>query len=403
MTIAEPATALADKRVSWAELFFDLVYVFAVTEVSDLVERDPTWAGALRALIVFVPLYWTWVGTTIQANQHDVSTPLMRMAVFAIALGGMFMALAVPEAYASRALLFACAYWAARLVLGLVLYRRTLRAINPVTLSMAVTGPLLVAGALVHGSASEAVWGAAALIDLGMPTILRHRLAGMHFDAPHLAERFGLFLLIAIGESVVAIGASAQSGGGLSVAVGVSIAIAFVISCGLWWVYFNFAADAVRHALATAQVQIDVTRRVLSYGHLSFIAAIILCSVGLREALVHPGEALEAHAVGLLFGGSALYLATFGYTRWTMFHLVSRTRLTAAAAVLVLIVPALHVPAMAALAFLAAVLVVLNTVEYAQVERTGWRAVLGRRASGAHRPRSGSGADQRSTGGGEGN
>jgi low temperature requirement protein LtrA len=162
MTAAGGEAAAPEKRVSWAELFFDLVFVFAVTEVSSLVERDPTWGGALRALIVFVPLYWAWVGTTIQANLRDVSTPLRRMAVFAIALGGLFMALAVPEAYHSRALLLACAYWATRLVLGLVLAGggvRVVRQINPITVSMVVTGPLLVVGALCHGSVREGVWG----------------------------------------------------------------------------------------------------------------------------------------------------------------------------------------------------------------------------------------------------
>ena len=101
--------------------------------------------------------------------------------------------------------------------------------------------------------------------------------------------------------------------------------------------------------------------------------------VGLREAVAHPGTALPPGGVGLLFGGSALYLATFGYTRWTMFHLVSTTRLTAAGGVVLLIVPAAHLPATAALLLLTAVLVALNTVEYLRVETIGWRALLARR------------------------
>jgi low temperature requirement protein LtrA len=374
------AAAPLEKRVSWAELFFDLVFVFAVTEVSSLLEQDRSWAGALRALIVFVPIYWSWVGITIQANMRDIDGPLQRMTVFGVALCGLFMALAVPQAYGSRALLLACSYLAARWLLGIVLYRRSYGDVNPVTVSMAVTGPLLVVGALVHGSARESVWAAAALIDLSTPAVLARRLRTMHFDAPHLAERFGSFVLIALGESVVAIGASAQSGGSLPVGVGFAVAIAFVVSCGLWWVYFNFAADAVRHALATAQVQLDITRRVLSYGHLSFIAAIIAVSVGLREAVVHPGRALSGSGVALLFGGTAMYLATFGYTRWMMFRLVSVTRLTAAAAVAVLIVAGIHLPALGSLVVLAVVLIVLNTVEHVRVAQIGWRALLTRRA-----------------------
>lgn len=383
MTDAEHAPTQLDKRVSWAELFFDLVFVFAVTEVSSLLEQDRSWSGALRALIVFVPIYWAWVGVTIQANVRDISGPLQRMTVFAVALCGLFMALAVPEAYGGRAMLLACAYLAARWLLGVFLYGRSYGEVNPVTVSMAITGPLLVVGAIVHGSAREAVWASAALIDLSTPAVLARRLRRMHFDAPHLAERFGSFVLIALGESVVAIGVSAQSRGSLPVSVAFAVSIAFVVSCGLWWVYFNFAADAVRHALATAEVQLDITRRVLSYGHLSFIAAIIAVSVGLREAVAHPGRALSGSGVGLLFGGSAIYLATFGYTRWMMFRLVSVTRLTAAVAVAVLIVAALHLPAVGSLAVLAVVLIALNTVEHLRVAQIGWRALLTRRAASA--------------------
>ncbi len=158
----------------------------------------------------------------------------------------------------------------------------------------------------------------------------------MHLDAGHLAERFGLFVLIAIGESVVAIGTSATSEQGPGLAVGSAVVAAFVLSAGLWWVYFHFAADAMRHAMSTARVQLDITRLVLSYGHLSFVGSVIVVSVGMHEAVAEPGTRLGWGLTGLLFGGTALYLATFGFTRWAMFRLVSWTRLTAAAVVMVL-------------------------------------------------------------------
>jgi len=118
---------------------------------------------------------------------------------------------------------------------------------------MVLTGPLLVVGALAHGPTREWVWGVSAVLDLSKPTVLRSRLKTLRYDAPHLAERFGLFVLIALGESVVAVGASVESGGRLDVGVGAAVVAAFALSCGLWWVYFAFAADAVRHALATAK------------------------------------------------------------------------------------------------------------------------------------------------------
>jgi low temperature requirement protein LtrA len=375
--VSEPESG---KRVSWAELYFDLVFVVAVTRVSAFIEHDHSWGGVLRAVIVFVPVYWLWVGMAIQTNQQDTSRVILRLRLFAVALAAVFMAASLDDSYGRLGLLFAVAYWSGRIVLALpqIPLFRARRAIllNPVTVSVLFTGPLLVVGALVHGDAREVLWAVAAVLDLSTPRLLRRRMAGMRVDSGHLAERFGLFVLIALGESVVSV---TTVTGNLDVATGFAIAAAFMLSAGLWWVYFHFAADAVRHALATAQVQLDITRLVLSYGHLAFIAAIIIVAVGLHDSVAAPTHALSWAVTGLLFGGTALYLATFGYTRWAMFRLVSWTRLSGAATVLVLMLFAPHVPALAALFALAVVLAVLNAVELAMVEQMGWRARLSRR------------------------
>jgi low temperature requirement protein LtrA len=372
-----------ERHASWLELFFDLVFVVAVTRVSSLLDEQLSWGGALRTLVVFVPIYWLWVGTSIQTNLQDVTRPLLRIRIFGVALAGVFMALSLPEAYGHLGLLYALAYWLGRLVLGVGIVLDALRRgawpINPYGVSMVLTGPMLVVGALVHGDAREVIWAAAALIDLSSPTVLRPRLRGMQLDAGHLAERFGLFVLIALGESVVSVGTSADPHH-LTTAQGFAVAAAFVLSCGLWWVYFHFAADAMRYALATAKVQLDVTRLVLSYGHLSFIAAIILVAVGMRASIAHPGTDLSWALCALIIGGTALYLASFGFTRWAMFRLVSWTRLTAAAAVVAVLPIARYVPALVTLTALAAILIALNTVELIRVEQIGFRALLARRA-----------------------
>jgi len=372
-----------EKRVGWAELFFDLVFVVAVTRVSTLLEHDHTWTGVLRALVVFVPIYWTWVGMAIQTNQADTDSVSLRIRMFAVALAGIFMALTLEEAYGNLGLTFAFSYWVARLLLASGLVRaQGLDALRtPYGVSVVVTGPLLMVGALLDDvSARTAVWALAALIDLSTPSLLRRRLSRMHFDAAHLSERFGLFVLIALGESVVAVGTSVSTEH-LRLVDAAAVAAAFVLSCGLWWVYFQFAADAVRHALATAQVQLNITRLVLSYGHLSFIAAIIAVAVGLHDSTAHPKEALDWAVAGLLVGGTALYLATFGFTRWAMFHLVSWTRLTAAAVVLALLPLVPHVSALATLVLLGLVLIGLNVVEYTRVKQLGWRALVARRGA----------------------
>lgn len=374
---AGPATAPdREKRVGWTELFFDLIFVFAITQVSASIQADHTGIGLLRALVVFVPLYWMWVGAAIRTNQRDAEALPERLVLFAVALASIFMAVAVPQAYRELALLFALAYWVGRILLGAGLLRRSARgpgpAATPYAVSIAITGPLLVAGAVTGGGSQLVLWAAAAVIDLSTPTILRSRLRGMRFDAGHLTERFGLFVLIALGESVVAAGSSA--GDHLGVANGAAIAAAFAVTCGLWWVYFHFAHAAVHHALSTATVQLDITRLVLSYGHLMFIAAITTFSTGLHRAVAHPGEGLGWDGAALLYGGCALFLATFGFTRWVMFRLISRTRLAAALTVLALLPLAVVVPALAALAVLVTIVAALNVLELRINDREGWRA-----------------------------
>jgi low temperature requirement protein LtrA len=239
---------------------------------------------------------------------------------------------------------------------------------TPWGVSIAVTGPLLVLGGLVHGTAREAIWGLAAALDLATPTLFQRRLRRMHIDADHLAERFGLFLLIALGESVVAVTTSTDPHH-LTVAQAVAIAAAFALCAGLWWVYFHFAADAMRYALATAEVQLDITRFVLSFGHLAFIGSVIVVAVGLHETVHDPAHHLSLTVAALLYGGTATYLATFGFTRWAMFRQVSTTRLSAAAVVLVLLPAAPHLAGVISVLALAVVLTALNLAEYIQVQQ----------------------------------
>ncbi|MFJ5234556.1 low temperature requirement protein A [Kitasatospora sp. NPDC088391] len=363
---------MEEKRVTWAELFFDLVFVFAVTQVSALLHHHHDAAGSGRALIAFVPVYWCWVGTTVQADIRDVDNPRDRIGIFAVGLAGLFMALALPAAYGAGGVLFGGAYWAARLVLIGLLVRSVPRIWRgPYGVAALVSGPLLLVGGLVGSPLREALWVAAAAVDLAAPLVFRRHLAKVEYHPGHLPERFGLFLLVALGESIVGIGAP-LAGGPLHVPQLASVALAFVISCALWWQYFGYAADAMRHAMETTASRRDVMRRVFSYGHLALIAGVITVAVGFAETVARPAEALGGGTLGLLYGGSALYLLTFNYTRRTMFGVLSPTRLAAAALVagllaLLLLTPLHRLPALAVLGLLAAVLVGLNAWEALRV------------------------------------
>ncbi|WP_330334708.1 low temperature requirement protein A [Streptomyces sp. NBC_00536] len=358
-----------EKKVDWAELFFDLVVVFAVTQVSALLHDDHSWAGTGKALLVFVPVYWTWGGTSVYANTHDLGRPLDRLGIFTLGLCGLLMALAVPGAFGDRGVLFGAAYLVARVTLAALVFRRGPLAATPVSVSVVVTGPLLLAGGFLDGPARVALWTLAAAVDLASPRLTRKVLMRVAFDVGHLTERFGLLVIIALGESVVAIGVPVATAPHLAAGPLTAVIVAFVLTCGLWWVYFHFAAGAVRHGMETAAVPVDVMRHVLSYGHLAFIGAIIAVAVGMAEAVAHPADHLHLPVAALLYGGCAAYLAVFGYTRWRMFHTWSTTRLTTAALVLALLPVATTIPALAALTVLAAAVLLLNTVEYTMAAR----------------------------------
>ncbi|ADI09275.1 low temperature requirement A [Streptomyces bingchenggensis BCW-1] len=361
-----------EKRVTWAELFFDLIFVFAITQVSALLRADHSLEGIGRALVVFIPVYWVWVATSLHSNRQDIENPLDRLGVFSVGLCALFMGLALPQAYGDRGILFGGAYWVSRLVIQALVLRWQYGWLNGFGVAAAVTGPMLLLGGFLDGTARIALWAGAALVDTAVPLVLRRRLAAaeVRFEPSHLPERFGLLVIVALGESIVAIGAPATESHGLGVAELTAVSGAFVLAAGLWWVYFAFAASAMRFAVATSARQVDTVREVLSYAHIGLIGGVIAVAVGMHDAVAHPGHHLPAGVAGLLFGGTALYLAMFGYTRWRMFRLVSTTRLGTAAVVLAVLPLGLHLPALASLWLLAGLLTGLNALEWARARRS---------------------------------
>lgn len=351
------------KRVTWTELFFDLVFAYAITQVSELLSAQHTPSHVGRALIVFIPVYWTWVGATMHGSLHDVDRPKTRIGIFIVALIGLFMALAVPASFGPDGVLFGASYWAARVVL-LVLVRAAYRGtrFNSFVVAAVVSGPLLLVGGFVDENVRVVLWGLAACIDVSVPYLARRRLVGIPFEPAHLAERYGLFVIIALGESVVAIGVSA---GHQSVTPTLlsAMAVSFTLTVALWWVYFVYAAAAIRYGLQRADVPIEVIRPVLPYGHLGFVAGIIASATAVGAVIAEPSSHLGFEMAALLFGGVALYLATFGYTRWAMFRTVSGPRLIAASVCVMVVPAAVAVPAGAALLILTVIVVSLNLIE----------------------------------------
>jgi low temperature requirement protein LtrA len=217
----------------------------------------------------------------MHGNLHDVDRPSDRLGVFAVGLCALLMTVAVPGAYHSRGPLFGASYWAARLVL-FPLVQRTYHAVgfNSYTAGAAITGPLMMIGGLVHGTARIVLWSVAAGVDLVVPYLARRRLARVPFEPSHLSERYAGFVIIALGESVADTGLTAADLP-LTAARLVAVAVAFPLACALWWVYFALAANAIRSALQSAPVAIEVIRPVLPYGQLGFVGGIIAIAAGI--------------------------------------------------------------------------------------------------------------------------
>jgi low temperature requirement protein LtrA len=353
----------AVQRVTWAELFFDLVFVFAVTQVAHSVSVGRGWGDVGRSLLLFVPFWWAWVGTTILFNGLVISATRRHLLLFAVAGAAFVMAVAVPDAYGNRGVLFAAAYASARVVLGLAMRARGAFRVrlDPFTVAMLMI-PVWIGGALAPEDARQWVWLAAAAVELSVPIVLGHRLDYMEFEAAHLPERFGLFVIIALGETLVGIGQGGTRTA-LDGAEAFTLFVAFVFSCGLWWTYFQYGASATEHALKTARVPAVLVRSIFSYGHLAFVGGIILAAAGMAQAAAAPTARLHgAHAV-LLGAGTALYMGTFCFTRIKMFGGASVFRLTATGAALAITLASPGLPALAPLILLTALVLALNAFE----------------------------------------
>ena len=348
-----------EHRVTPLELFFDLVFVFALTQVTSMLADDPTWGGVLRGMLVLAALWWAWTAYAWLSSTIDVDEGGVRIAMLAATTTMLGVALAVPGAFGDDALIFAVAYLLVR-VFHLVLYasvsrddqelRRALIRLVPTDMLGAV---LLVLAAFLDGDARIAVWVVALAIAYLGPAF--NDLHGWYIAPEHFAERHGLIVLIALGESIVALGVGA--GFELQPGVLTAAALGMVVVSALWWLYFDVAAIFLRTRLAAAHgvAQIRLAVHAFSYLHLPMLAGIILFALGLKTTLGHVGEHLESVPAVALCGGAALYLLAHVASLRRSTGRIFRRRTIGGLILLALVPVALVVPALAALALVAAV------------------------------------------------
>ena len=359
-----------ERRATFFELFFDLVYVFAVTQLSHHLVADLTWAGAAQTTFMLFAVYWAWNYTTWMANWFDPEVTAVRLVLAFVMLASLLMAVAIPEAFGDLGLVFASGYCALQVVRNAFVvtvtppgaFNRNFRQILAWSL---LSVPLWIGGALAHGDARWA-WLLAALgLDLAAP-LVRYWLPGMgrtpmrewEIDPGHFAERFQLFVIIVLGESIVLTGATASSTG-LDLPVGVALALAFASSVALWWIYFGNTTTAAVRRVAATEAPGQVGRDAYTYLHIPIVAGILLTAVADEVIIAHPHDDMGTAGALVALGGVALYLlgvVAFGarvgrHQPWT--------RAAAAVVLLAAIPPATALPGLAVAGFSTALLALL--------------------------------------------
>ncbi|HMO01342.1 MAG TPA: low temperature requirement protein A [Miltoncostaeaceae bacterium] len=364
-----------DSRVMPLELFFDLVFVLALTQCTALMAREPTWQGLTKGLLVLGVLWWAWVGYAWLTSVVDPEEPLVRSTMFAAMGALLIVALAVPEAFGDLALLFACAYAFVRIAhiaLFVIIGRDDpafLRSTTGLAIGTAVGFSLLVAASFTDGLTQGLLWATALALDVGEPYVFGSE--GWRLEPGHFAERHGLFVIIALGESIVAIGIGAEHGVDAGVVVAAVLGIA--ISAALWWLYFDvvaLVAERRLHSAPPGKERNEIARDSYSYLHFPMVAGIVLLALGLKKSLEHVGDPLHVEPATALLGGIALYLLAHVAFRWRNVHRFSTQRVVAAAVLVALIPVAVQVPALATLGIATAVLVALiawETIRFAEL------------------------------------
>jgi low temperature requirement protein LtrA len=307
--------------VSPLELFFDLVFVFAVTQVSHRLLEHLTWQGAAEAAMLLLVVWWSWNYTTWATNELDPERPVVRMLLLGLMFASLLMSIAIPDAFGDRALLFVGAYVAIQVgrhsFLAFAAAERGTpereRAARILTWFV-VAGVFWIAGGLADGTARTVLWIIALLIDYGGPLVFfwvpgRVRLHGGSWDVTpaHMAERFQLFVIIALGESIVITGATV-SGMELDARTVLALVLAFVSAAAFWWLYFASVAEIASSTLAEAGEQSRAARDIYTYLHVVLVAGIVLSAVGDEVVLHHVDETLKTPELIALVAGPVVYL-----------------------------------------------------------------------------------------------
>jgi len=325
-------------RVTTVELFFDLVFVFAITQLSHSLLAHLDRPGALHAMLLMLAVWWAWIYTTWTTNWLDPDHTIVRAMLFVLMGLGLVMSTSLPEAFGERAVPFALAYvvlqvgrslfmaWASRSDAGL--------SQNFVRIAtwFALSGAFWIAGALGPPELQLPLWAAALAIEFvaapagyWTPGLGRSVTADWTVEGAHMAERCGLFIIICLGESVLVTGATFATQAWDAATVGAAVA-SLGGSIAMWWIYFNAHADAGAHAIAESDDPGRIARIAYTYAHIPVVAGIIVTAAGDELALAHPLGHVEPATIWLMLGGPALFLLGGAWFKFAVFGTVSHPR-----------------------------------------------------------------------------
>lgn len=316
-------------KVGMVELFFDLVFVFAVTQLSHALLADLTFANALRVALMLLATWWVWIYTSWVTNWLDPERLPVRIALFALMLAGLLLSASIPEAFEGHALVFAGAY--VFMQVGRTLFflwavrggsERLARNFQRILAWLLLSAVFWIAGAFADGTARLGWWALALLVEFVSPLLYfwvpglgRSSTADWDIDGAHLAERCALFIIIALGESLLVTGATfAELEWNADTLTGFFSAVVGTIL--MWWIYFDTGARRAEHRITHSDDPGKHARRAYTYMHALIVAGIIVCAVADEIVLVHPHHA-EAGAMAAILGGPACYLAGTALFKWS--------------------------------------------------------------------------------------
>jgi low temperature requirement protein LtrA len=308
-------------KVTFVELFFDLVFVFAVTQLSHSLLDHLTLMGVVQTMLMLMAVWWVWIYTSWATNWLDPEKTAVRLMLFALMLAGLVLSTSIPHAFELKGLAFAGAY--AFMQVGRSLFAmRVLRRASPgnyrnfqrITAWLAFAAVFWIAGAFVEAEARLGLWAVALFIEYVSPSVGfwtpglgRSTTADWDISGSHMAERCGLFIIIALGESILVTGAKF---GNLpwTAEIVAAFLVAFLGAVAMWWIYFNIGAETASRRIADSSDPGRLARLAYTYMHLPLVAGIIVAAVGDELVLAHPTGHTDVKTAAVLLAGPALYL-----------------------------------------------------------------------------------------------